>query len=65
MLKMIDKAKAYGKKFIIPLDFEMLDCGMPYYQAGVENRLCCEITLNDYGKVINATGHAATPDAMY
>ena len=24
-------AKAYKKKFIIPLDFEMLDTAMPYY----------------------------------
>ena len=37
-----DKAIAdvYGNKFIIPLDFEMLDSVAPYYQAGLENRLC-------------------------
>ena len=29
-------ADAYGNKFIIPLDFEMLDSAMPYYQAGTE-----------------------------
>ena len=28
-------ADAYGKKFIIPLDFEMLDSAAPYYQAGL------------------------------
>ena len=33
-------ADAYGKKFIIPLDFEMLDSAVPYYQAGLGNRLC-------------------------
>ena len=27
-------AGAYGNKFIIPLDFEMLDSAAPYYQAG-------------------------------
>ena len=27
-------AEANGNKFIIPLDFEMLDNAMPYYQAG-------------------------------
>ena len=45
-----DKAivDAYGNKFIIPLDFEMLDSAAPYYQAGLENRLCYEITFNDY-----------------
>ena len=36
-----DKAIAdtYGNKFIIPLDFEMLDSAEPYYQAGLGNRL--------------------------
>ena len=34
-----DKADTYGNKFIIPLDFEMLDSTMPYYQPGLENRL--------------------------
>ena len=33
-------AKAYRNKFIIPLDFEMLDSAAPYYQAGLGNRLC-------------------------
>ena len=34
-------ADAYGNKFIIiPLDFEMLESVMPYYQAGLGNRLC-------------------------
>ena len=41
-------ADAYGNKFIIPLDFEMLDSLAPYYQAGLGNRLCYEITFNDY-----------------
>ena len=31
-------ADAYGNKFIIPLDFEMLDSAMPYYQSGLRNR---------------------------
>ena len=29
--------KAYGNRFIIPLDFEMLDSAAPYYQAGLGN----------------------------
>ena len=41
-------ADAYRKKFIVPLDFEMLDSAAPYYQAGLGNRLCYEITFNDY-----------------
>ena len=35
-------ANAYGNKFIIPLDFEMLD------SAGLGNRLCYELFYNDY-----------------
>ena len=45
-----DKAIAdtYGNKFVIPLDFEMLDSALPYYQAGLGNRLCYEIMFNEY-----------------
>ena len=44
-----DKAIAdvYKNKFIIPLDFEMLDSAAPYYQAGLVNRLCYKLTFND------------------
>ena len=42
---------AYGNKFIIPLDFEMLDSAAPYYQAGLRNRPCNELTFNDYNPV--------------
>ena len=56
-------ADAYGNKFIIPFDFEMLDSLAPYYQAGLRNRLCYEITFNDYSRVITAT--KAAPDAKY
>ena len=44
-------ADAYGNKFIIALDFEMLDSAAPYYQAGLGNRLCYELTFNDYNRV--------------
>ena len=44
-------ADAYGNKFIIPFDFEMLDSAAPYYQAGLGNRLCYELTFNDYNRV--------------
>ena len=56
-------AGAYGNKFIIPLDFEMLDSSAPYYQAGLGNRPCYEITFNDYNRVINSA--VASPDAEY
>ena len=46
-------AKAHGNKFIIPLDFEMSDSAMTYYQAELRNKLCYEITFNDYGKLLS------------
>ena len=47
-------ADAYGNKFIIPFDFEMLDSAAPYYQAGLGNRLCYELTFSDYNRVIKS-----------
>ena len=44
-------ADAYRNKFIISLDFEILDSAAPYYQAGLGNRLCYELTFNDYSRV--------------
>ena len=59
-------ADAYGNKFIIPLDFEMLDSAAPYYQAGFRNRLCYEITFNDYNRVTkSAVLSPKVPDAKY
>ena len=56
-------ANTYGNKFVTPLDFEMLDTSIPYYRAGLWNRLCYEITFNDYNRVIKST--VASPDAKY
>ena len=56
-------ADAYRNKFIIPLDFEMLESLAPYYQAGLGNRLCYEITFKDYNQVINSA--VASPDAKH
>ena len=53
-------ADADGNKFIIPLDFEMLDSTTPYYQAGLRNRLCYEITFNNSNRVINSSKTDAT-----
>ena len=63
-----DKAIAdvYGNKFIIPLDFEMLDSAAPYYQAGLRNRLCYELTFNDYNRVTKSgVSSPKVPDAKY
>ena len=53
-------ADAYRNKFIVPLDFEMLDSAMPYYQAGLRNRLNYELKFNDYNRVINSSKIDAT-----
>ena len=60
-------ADAYGNKFIIPLDFEMLDSAATYYQAGLGNRLCYELTFNDYNRVTKPTVSSSpkVPDAKY
>ena len=59
-------AYAYGNKLIIPLDFEMLDSATPYYQAGVSNRLCYELTFNDYNRVTKSgVSSPKVPDAKY
>ena len=53
-------AEAYGNKFIIPLDFEMLDSAMTYHQVGLRNRLSYELLFNDYNRVINSSKTDAT-----
>ena len=59
-------ADAYGNKFIIPLDFEMLDSAAPYHQAGLGNRLCYELTFNDYNLVTKSgVSSPKVPDAEY
>ena len=59
-------ADACGNKFIIPLDFEMLDSATPYYQAGLGNRLCYKLTFNDYNRVTKSgVSSPKVPDAKY
>ena len=63
-----DKAieDVHGNKFIIPLDFEMLESAAPYYQAGLGNRLCYKITFNDYNRVTKSgVSSPKVPDAKY
>ena len=57
-----DKAIAdtYWNKFIIPLDFEMLDSARPYYQVGLRNRLSYELLFSDYNRVITSSKTDAT-----
>ena len=52
-------ADAYGNRYYIPLDFELLETHMPYYQSGLGDRLQYELTFNDYSRVVVATGDTA------
>ena len=59
-------ADADGNKFTIPLDFEMLDSAELYYQAGLGNRLCYELTFNNYNRVTKSgVSSPKAPDAKY
>ena len=49
-------AAAFGNRFAIPLDFEILT----FYQAGLNDRLSFELTFNDYGRVIMSTDPTAS-----
>ena len=45
-------ASIYDNRFCIPLDFEILESTIPFYQYGLGSRLTYELTFNDYGGVI-------------
>ena len=57
-----DKAisEAYGNRFFVPLDFEILERHMPFYQAGLGDRLEYELTFNEYGSTVQATAAATS-----
>ena len=59
-----DKAitDAFGDRFFTPLDFELLESHMPFYQSALGDRLKYDLTFNDYSRVIQATGDV---DASY
>ena len=54
-------ASIFDNKFCIPLDFELLESGLPLYQYGLASRLTYELTFADYFDVIKAMD----PDATY
>lgn len=53
-------AEAYGNRFFIPLDFELLETHMPYYQSALADRLEYELTFNEYSRVILSTVTTST-----
>ena len=54
-------ASIYDNCFCIPLDFEILESSLPFYQYGLGSRLTYELTFADYSDVIKATD----PDTTY
>ena len=52
-------ALAFSNRFHIPLDFELLETHVPFYQSALGDRLEYELTFNDYSRLIVATGDAA------
>jgi len=48
-------AAAFGNRFVIPLDFEILTDHGPFYQMGLTDRLSFELIFNGYGRVIRST----------
>ena len=54
-------ASIYDNHFCIPLDFEILESGLPLYQYGIDSHLTYELTFAGYSDVIKATN----PDATY
>ena len=51
---------AYSNMFCIPLDFEILESHMPFFQSELKDRLSYELTFNNYSKVVVSTDIAAS-----
>ena len=54
-------ASILDNKFCIPLDFEILESGLPLYQYGLGSRLTYELTFADHSHYIKS----ANTDASY
>ena len=48
-------ADAYGNRFFIPLDFQLLESHVPFHQSSLGDRLEYELTFNSYSRVIQAS----------
>ena len=53
-------ASSFGYKFCIPLNFEILESGLPFYQYGLGSRLTHELTFADYSDVIKVEDKSLT-----
>lgn len=50
----------FSNQFSIPLDFEILESHMPFYQSELKDRLSYHLTFNDYKNVIVSSDDAST-----
>ena len=50
----------YDNLFCIPLDFEILESHMPFFQSELKDRLSYELTFNNYGSVIVSSDRNAS-----
>ena len=55
---------SYSNRLYIPLDFDLLESHMPFYQSALGNRLEYEFTFNDYNRVNWATGDTDASDVI-
>ena len=53
-------ASIFDNKFCIPLDFEILESDLPFYQSGLGSRLTYELNFADYCDVIKSTNADAS-----
>ena len=58
-------ANAYGTRFCIPLDFELLKTHIPFYQAVLGDRMKYELTFNDHDKIIKSSDADRSYDIKY
>ena len=52
-------ADAFGNRYCIPLDVEILTSHQPFYPNGLKQPLTFELTFNDHDKVVKSTDTAA------
>ena len=51
---------AYSNLFCFPLDLEIHESHMPFFQSELKDRLSYELTFNNYGKLVVSTDDTAS-----
>ena len=52
-------ADAYGNRYSIPLDIDLLNAHHPFYPSGLSDPLTFELTFNDHDKVVKSSDSSA------